>query len=575
MKYLQLLFPEGEITGEAWYEVLKRVKQLSPIISKPIYLLDVRFSLTGNKLHFFLGIPEDKTIVFLQEGVGGDLRLMNKEVQSVPRIPSGGTFSLLKKSNLLSMIEDRLQRKNQTFVCGQVTHVFGVYKLRLLFQDSKTKRSQIFNYFSLKFPSSFLSFKISEGSPYKLYSKQEELDLSQQVFEFSGTQKLGRIESPLTHKRPDFYLESFNFRRHTSIVGQTGVGKSKFIELVLQSISHLPSKDKPVFVLIDPHDTIANNLGKKIAFKKIDFQSSKINLFFNKAEPTLSSELALLLFETLIADRWNDRLKRLLRYTLFLLSSVGKLEIDSLKAFLTDISIRKKTLKKYSGPNHVLDFFDTEFIEFQTKFYNTTFIPILNLVEELSFVPALSDPSTTNITLEELLNQEEVIIFSLNRMKLGNKATQMLAGMIIQYVFLVAQSKSLSRKIVLAIDEVALVENKALPQILSESRKFNLGVWLIIQYLHQLSDPLRKSLLTNTYNWFAFKTSAEDASILIEHIDIPLHSDFAKKGKELGFSISELKEKLLTSLNPTECFARIYSNEKFVPGFKMRVEQVE
>lgn len=576
MKYLELIFPGVEIQEGVWDTILTKLKDVEGPIGRFFTPVDVVFLLKGNKLHFFLGVPEDKAIVFMQEGNTGNIRLRQNEEENLPPAFSNRTHHFFLRKNLVELIENKLERKGQLFVAGRLTRKFRAYILKLMFQHIQTNRLETYQYIFFKFPYSFLTFKIGASSPYKLYNKQEELDLSQVVLQFAGNYPLGAIDSFSLPSQPKFYLESFEFFRHTAIVGQTGVGKSKFIELFLQKFLASPLKEDTSVVLIDPHDAIASNLQDKVPFKKIDFQQNSVNLFFNRADPTLSSELTLLLFETLLSERWNDRLKRLLRYTLFLLFSIQKLEIPFLRTFLTDILTRKEVLKQFSGADNIRAFFDTEFIEFQTKFYDTTFIPILNLIEELNFIPAILQPANAQMfSIEQLMQENKLIIFSLNRMKLGSAATRMIVGMIIQYIFMLAQTRAIDKKIILGIDEVPIVENKALPQILSEARKFDLGIWLAMQYLGQLSGEILDSVLANIYNWFAFKVSSDDAKILADNIEIQFTTEFAKRAKDLGFSTKDIKEKLLTSLNPRECITRIYTNGRFTQAFKMKVEKME
>lgn len=74
--------------------------------------------------------------------------------------------------------------------------------------------------------------------------------------------------------------------------------------------------------------------------------------------------------------------------------------------------------------------------------------------------------------------------------------------------------RKINKKIILIIDEVSTVENEALISILSEARKFNLGLYLAQQYLTQVSQNLLRAILSNVYNFFVFKVSDEKAKII-------------------------------------------------------------
>ncbi|MDO8503951.1 MAG: DUF87 domain-containing protein [bacterium] len=568
MKYLEVVFSGGEIQEQTLRGLLRRLKEarVSP---------DLRFMLMGNKLRFFIALPENKRILSLQGQETQGFQIIELE-EEIPQLPAyfSKIWPLMGKKNLLEIVEKKLGRENKLFLSGRLTRRFGIYSLTLWFQDQNTKRVERVFKLSFFFPFSFLSLKFLSGSPYKLSDKKEELSIPEEAFQFTGQYRLATLSSRTVFPTAvGLHLENFDFWRHTALVGQTGSGKSKFIELLLSQLANSSLGDEYSVILIDPHDSLAAELEGKTKFQKIDFQTSKIGLFLSRGDPTLSSELSLLLFESLMGDRWNDKLKRLLRYTLFVLFSQQNLDFNFLRKFLTDLAARKEVLNAFDGPHHVKDFFDTEFIEFQTQHYDSTFVPIINLIEELSFLPAISSPDLQSQSLLDLTKSEKLIIFSLNRMKLGNLATKMIAGLIIQQTFMLAQSQSVDKKLILAIDEVSAIENKALPQLLSEARKFNLGILLSFQYINQLPEELKESLFTNTYNWFAFKASSDDAKLLSGNIEIPLNPNFQKEAKGLGFSVGDIKEKILTSLNQRECIARVYKQNKFIPAFKVKVEQ--
>jgi len=129
----------------------------------------------------------------------------------------------------------------------------------------------------------------------------------------------------------------------------------------------------------------------------------------------------------------------------------------------------------------------------QTRFYEIAIMPILVLIDELQFIPAFSQRPQSNLVDD--LRSNFLTCFSLNRIYLGDKATKLIAGLIIQQLFLIAQRNLISKKIILIIDEVSIVENESLIYILSEARKFNLSLVLSQQYLTQISQELLKGIL--------------------------------------------------------------------------------
>src|SRR5205823_4819052 len=62
--------------------------------------------------------------------------------------------------------------------------------------------------------------------------------------------------------------------------------------------------------------------------------------------------------------------------------------------------------------------------------------------------------------------------------------------------------------------------------LLSESRKYGLGMHLTNQYLAQLPEPIRDAVLGNVGTIVSFEVSAEDAKVLAKEFTPLLEADF-------------------------------------------------
>jgi len=397
-----------------------------------------------------------------------------------------------------------------------------------------------------------LFLKIDEALP--LFSKNEE----KAIFSIDGF--------PYFTEERFFTLDSFEIDRHSLIVGQTGVGKSKLLELLVKKLNLSEKKEEFAVVVIDPHASLLPSLKNLSSFQLFDFLNTSCNLFPQLAEPKIATELTLLLFKTLLKNQYNAKLERMLKYCLYLLFSQKQMNLFNLKKFLTELEFRQEVLKESQAEEYLRQFFETEFIEMETKFYEIAIMPVLVLIDELNFLPVFH--KNQGEKLEESLENNFLTLFSLNRIFLGENATRLIAGLLIQQLFLLAQSRKISKKIVLMIDEVSVVENEGLISILSEARKFGLSLFLYQQYLTQISPSLLKAILSNVYNYFIFKVSDEDAQILSRNLLINFPDELIKSAKEKGIGEEDLKKRLLVSLNPREAVIRPYKSGKFYPCFK-------
>lgn len=376
---------------------------------------------------------------------------------------------------------------------------------------------------------------------------------------------------PYLPRNEYFPLPAFEFNKHSLIVGQTGTGKSKLIELFVQQVARQGKADDYSIVVLDPHAALYSDFVTESM--NIDFMRTACSLFSTAGDANISTELTLLLFKTVVRDQFNPKMERVLKYSLYALYLSGDMSLVSLRRFLTELESRKEVLKKLpSSSEVVLDFFATDFIEMQTKYYELSIMPVLVLLDELSFLPASSFQD--NKALKDYINDNSLTFLSLNKIMLGEKATKFLAGLLIQQIFLLAQSRSFKRKVIFIIDEVSVVENDAMSAILSEARKFDLSLFLTQQYLTQINPELLKSVLTNAYNYFVFKVSEDDARLLGRNLDMEFGRETLEEAKEKGQGEEDLKVKMITTLNPRECLVRVYSDGKFRPCFKARTMDV-
>lgn len=236
-------------------------------------------------------------------------------------------------------------------------------------------------------------------------------------------------------------LKSFDFNRHSLILGQSGSGKSFLAKLMIEDLYRDFSEDYSV-VLIDPHANLTQLVGGVSPQKVINFEDTQTNLFLNVGQPVLSTELTLDLFSTVLKIKENPNLLRTLKYSLSLLFSINKMNFANLKKLLTDSVERKELIKQTDDPA-ISKFFDTEYQEMRTSHYNTAVLPIINLVSELDFVERVEN----KVNLPDALNNNFLVSFPINQAKLGTNVTKVIGAAIIQQVFTLMQAQMTMDKV--------------------------------------------------------------------------------------------------------------------------------
>ncbi len=365
-----------------------------------------------------------------------------------------------------------------------------------------------------------------------------------------------------------FGTRNFEYNKHTLVVGQTGVGKSKFLSLYIKTIAEMDQMDDYAIVVIDPHASLYPDFITIPKSVNIDFKDNACDLFFQNSEPKIGAEFTIMLMKNLLKDQFTNKTEQVLKYSVFALLAQKKMTLGGLRNFLTDNVFRNEVLADLKGNDAIRHYFDTDFVEISTKYYDTAIMPVLTLIDELNFLPAFGKSST--VSLAESMNRNFLTVFSLSRISLGERATKLIAGLLMQQIFLIAQSKMVKKKILLVIDEVATVENDTLITILAEARKFNLSLFLSMQYLNQISAELRRGIITNTYNYFVFRSTEEDAKLLTQNLSIEIPDEVLRSREAMNETKEDIKNYIITRLDVRECLIRPYSNNQFYPAFKGR-----
>lgn len=428
-------------------------------------------------------------------------------------------------------------------------------------------------------PSQLLAIDFLKNTKYLRKKQPKYLDIqkSLRIMRSDDMQAVFEVETfPYLPKNYYLPLDSYDFDKHSFIIGASGSGKSKLIGLFTHKLlENSTNNQRYRVVVIDPHASLEEDLGNIKGANIISFKNEDdgAELFAGAGtDISAATELTGTLFKSLLADQYNPKLERMLRFSLYVLMTGQVMSLDNLKRFLTDVEYRNQLLEHVESyvPKNIIKFFATDFNEIRTKYYNETISPIASLVDEMQMQPSLGAQNDDAASLGKLISSHPLTVFSLNKVSMGEKVVKTVAGLLIQQIFLLAQARSFNEKVILIIDEVSVVQNPAIAQILAEARKYNLFVFLTQQYFGQIDKGLQEAIFTNVSNYYVFRVSEEDARALEGNLTIELPKESLLEEKEIGNKESELRVKILTSLNSRECLLRLSSEGQILPGILAR-----
>jgi hypothetical protein len=318
---------------------------------------------------------------------------------------------------------------------------------------------------------------------------------------------------------------------HIYCLGKTGSGKSTL--LLNMAIADIQA-GKGVAV-IDPHGDLAEQLLDYIPEHRINDaiyfnagdsdQIVAFNPLYNIQEQDRYIVAATIVttLKKLWADSWGPRLEHILRNTLISLSYYSKATLLDIAPMLTNYHFRKQVL--YALPvQSIKDFWEKEFEPLSPQLKQEFIAPILNKVGILSTHPILRNifgQQVSAINIAEIMNTRKILIINVSKGVLGETAAQVLGALFVtqfQTAALGRATRPISSRTPfhLYIDEVHSFITQSFADILSESRKYALSLFITHQFIEQIPEDIRTAVLGNVGTLIVFRIGSRDAQLLEE-----------------------------------------------------------
>src|SRR3989338_1892265 len=359
--------------------------------------------------------------------------------------------------------------------------------------------------------------------------------------------------------------------RHMYMIGKTGVGKSTvFQNMCLQDIlnssgvcfidphgesidwllSQIPANRLEDVVLFDPSDAEfpmgLNLLSGKDEQEKDFLVSECIQIFYKMFDPQRTG---------IIGPQFEHWLRNA-ALTVMAGSEGGSL-VEIPKLFV-DKQFELHKRKHLKDPI-VLEFWTKQMAktaEFHRSemlnYFSSKFGHFLN--NEL--MRNILGQRTNSLDFDYIIEHEKILLINLSKGKIGETNAQMLGLVIMSKlqaaIMKRARQSELSRTpFYLYVDEFQNLVTDTFASLLSESRKYGLGMHLTNQYFAQLPDEVRDAILGNVGTMVAFATGVEDADILAREFAPFTKDDFINL-ERYNFYI-----KLMVNGKTTEAFSGI------------------
>lgn len=330
--------------------------------------------------------------------------------------------------------------------------------------------------------------------------------------------------------------------RHFYIIGQTGTGKSTALLTMAQ-------QDIPLgngFCLIDPHGDLCEHILKYIPKERIDdliyfdFANTEYPIGFNVFEADtederdiVTNDITEMFVQMYGHEIFGPRIQDYFRNASFLLMEqpeggtlveimrlfTDEAFLDSKLRNLQNPVIRSRWTKTYKSMG---DREKQEIIPFlQAKFWPfTTWVYVRNVIGQ----------PKSGFRLFDAMNQKKIILCNLSKWLTGEINSQLIGRMFSIQIKLAALKRAAVREedrvpFFLYVDEFQNYVSQSFESVLSEARKYRLGLCVAHQYIEQLKNSglwgsidLSKPIFGNVGNQLYYKVWPEDAEFLEKNV---------------------------------------------------------
>jgi DNA helicase HerA-like ATPase len=333
---------------------------------------------------------------------------------------------------------------------------------------------------------------------------------------------------------------------HIYCLGKTGMGKSHLLSnIALDDIQ----KGHAVCIL-DPHaDTINGILSRIPEHRKSDvvyFNATDLNALpaFNplhnvpiNQQQLVASEI-IGTFKKLFLDSWGSKLEYILRFAILTLLAYPGATLLDINTLLLDKAFRAKVLE-HVDDQYIISFWEQEYNLYNASTQSSTILPILNKIGVLLANDTLRGifGQGQSISIERCMNENKILLCNLSKGEIGEDVSTVLGSFLITIIQAAAMRRATipahkRKSFYLFIDEAHSFISTSFATMLSQVRKFGVGLFLTHQYLDQLELNTKSAILGNVGTIICFRLGLTDAKTMErEFYPIFTYDDFVSLPK--------------------------------------------
>jgi hypothetical protein len=235
----------------------------------------------------------------------------------------------------------------------------------------------------------------------------------------------------------------------------------------------------------------------------------------------VASEIVLT-FKKIWGDSWGPRLEYILRFAILTLLEYPTATLLDIQPLLLDHAFRNLVLH-YTDNQYILSFWHNEYDTYPPSLKADAIMPILNKTGVFIANEILRDivGQQYGISIAEIMNNNKILICNLSKGVIGDDASYILGSLITTGIQIAAMRRAVipekqRQPFFVYIDECHNFISPSFLGMLSEVRKYKVGLYFTHQYLEQLPEDMRSAILGTVGTLIMFRLGTADAKVMAE-----------------------------------------------------------
>lgn len=312
---------------------------------------------------------------------------------------------------------------------------------------------------------------------------------------------------------------------HQYIIGQTGTGKSTMLlNMALQDAANSTG-----FCLIDPHGDLADELAASIERELVYWRVGDLSCPYgynpiSRVPAPLRPLVASGFIETLKKqwpDRWGPRMEHLLRQAVLALLDQPASDMSEIVRLYVDKDFRREVVSRLIDPQ-LRAFWTVEFPRMNYLTASDGVAPIANKLGAFLANPAvrqsLCEPEKP-LRFRRIMDEGQVLLVSLAKGRIGADIANVIGGLVMTNLMNAAMSRhdltqQERRPFFVYADEFHAFTTASVADLLSETRKYALGLCASHQHLSQADQAVVDAVIGNAGTLISLRIGAKDAGLI-------------------------------------------------------------